>query len=448
MSDTIMPAAMPDACGFPSPRRAWATVAILFVFYIFAMVDRQVMTMLVDPIRHDLRIGDVQASLLLGLSFALFYTTIGLLMGWFVDRFSRRTLIGISVALWGLACAACGLADSFAELFVARVLVGVGEAALGPAAYSILSDSFPRRRLTLAMAVFTTGGLIGVVIAVFAGGLVTQFSQTHGAVTMPLLGQVGSWRLVFLVTGLPGPLLALLAWLVQEPVRTGRAALSDSTAALIPFLRRNGRLILWLCLGFGGLNMIVNNIVAWVPTHLKRSLDLPPAEVGLVIGAILLLVALPGQIFCGWWIDRRVARGRADAYLRYFIIALPFAVPCGIAGLLSPGLAGFMVGTAPLYFVAMPFAGAASAAIQVVTPNEFRGRVSALFIMATTLIGLGVGPTLVAAVSTALDPSGKAIGRGLAIVVAGAAILAIFALSLAARRFRATMATAGFPSQP
>ncbi|MDB5670567.1 MAG: hypothetical protein JWO25_1526, partial [Alphaproteobacteria bacterium] len=145
MSDTIMPAAMPDAGQFPSPRRAWATVAILFVFYIFAMVDRQVMTMLVDPIRHDLRIGDVQASLLLGLSFALFYTTIGLLMGWFVDRFSRRTLIGISVALWGLACAACGLADSFAELFVARVLVGVGEAALGPAAYSILSDSFPRR---------------------------------------------------------------------------------------------------------------------------------------------------------------------------------------------------------------------------------------------------------------------------------------------------------------
>jgi MFS family permease len=436
--DRVSPDEPADETGPPARGRAWATVAVLFIFYIFAMVDRQVMTMLVDPIRRELGISDVQAGLLLGLSFALFYTTVGLAMGWIVDHFSRRGLIAASVALWGLASAACGVAHSFGELFAARVLVGVGEAALGPAAYSLLADSFPRRRLALAMAVYTIGGLIGVIIAMFGGGLLVQFSADHGRVALPLLGPVSAWRLVFFLTGLPGPLLAFLAFLVPEPARGGKLAESaGDAAALMPFLKRNARLLFWLCLGFGGLNMIVNNIVAWVPTYLGRSLHLPPATIGLIIGSVLIAVALPGQLVCGWWIDRSRSRGMRDAYMRYFIVALPIALACGVAGILSGRLAPFILGMAPLYFVAMPFAGAASAAIQVVTPNEFRGRVSALFIMATTLLGLGIGPILVAALSTAIDPSGHAIGTGLAIVVAGAGAVAVAALLMATRPFRA-----------
>jgi len=429
-------AAEPES--YPSAPVAWGTVVILFVFYIFAMVDRQVMTMLVDPIRRDLKIGDVQVSLLLGLSFALFYTTMGLAIGWFVDRYSRRLLIAISVALWGVASAACGVASSFGALFLARMLVGVGEAALAPAAYSMLSDSFPRRRLTLALAVFTIGGMVGVAIAMFAGGLVVQFSAQHGQVTVPILGTISAWRLVFLCTGLPGPLVALMAFLIPEPRRTGRlvVAIGQAPARIGHFLRQKGRLLAWLCIGFGGLNMIVNTMVAWVPTLLIRNMGVSPGKIGLLIGFELLFAALPGQIVCGWWIDRNAARGMRDAYLRYFLFILPIAVPCGVLALLSGSLSWTMIGLMPLYFIAMPFASASSAALQIITPNEFRGRISALFLMATTLIGLGLGPTLVAATSTAIDPSGHALGKGLAIVVTGAAMLAMAMLIFAARHFR------------
>jgi MFS family permease len=437
-------AVVPDEA-YPSARVAWGTVFVLFVFYIFAMVDRQVMTMLVDPIRHELNLSDVQASLLLGLSFALFYTTMGLAIGWFADRYSRRVLIAVSVALWGVASAACGLANSFGALFLARVLVGIGEAALAPAAYSMLSDSFPRRRLTLALAVFTIGGMVGVAIAMFAGGLVVQFGAAHGHVTLPIVGELSAWRLVFLCTGVPGPLIALLAFLIPEPVRTGRQshASGQTPARLREFLRQHGRLLLWFCIGFGGLNMIVNTMIAWVPTLLIRNMQVAPARIGLLIGFELLFAALPGQIFCGWWIDRRAARGMSDSYIRYFLFVLPGAVPCAILALLSHSVFWTIVGLMPLYFIAMPFAGAASAALQIVTPNEFRGRISALFLMITTLIGLGLGPTLVAAVSTAIDPSGHGIGTGLAIVIAGAAALAMGALGRATRHLRvATIPTA------
>jgi MFS family permease len=431
---------VPDAA-YPSARVAWGTVFVLFIFYIFAMVDRQVMTMLVDPIRHELNISDVQASLLLGLSFALFYTTMGLAIGWFADRYSRRVLIAISVALWGVASAACGLADSFGTLFLARMLVGIGEAALAPAAYSMLADSFPRRRLTLALAVFTIGGMVGVAIAMFAGGFVVQFGAAHGRVTLPIMGELSAWRLVFLCTGLPGPLIALLAFLIPEPIRTGRlTAIGQAPARLRQFVRQHGRLLLWFCIGFGGLNMIVNTMIAWVPTVLIRNMQVAPARIGLLIGFELLFAALPGQIFCGWWIDRQAARGMSDSYLRYFLFVVPLAVPCAILALLSHSVFWTVVGLMPLYFIAMPFAGAASAALQIVTPNEFRGRISALFLMITTLIGLGLGPTLVAAVSTAIDASGHGIDKGLAIVIAGAAVLAMGALGGARKHLRAATA--------
>lgn len=402
------------------------------------MVDRQIMTMLVDPIRRDLGVSDVQASLLLGFSFAIFYTTIGLAMGWIADRTSRRALIGVSVALWGLASAACGLASNFAELFVARMLVGVGEAALGPAAYSLISDSFPRHRLSLAMSVFVMGGLVGGAIAILTGGFVVAWSMTHASVTVPIIGELHSWRLVFLVTGLPGPLLAMLAFLVPEPARLGRtsAPQAGSTAHLMQFLKTNAGLFGLLCLAFGALSMIVNSTFAWSPTVLGRTMQVPPIHIGMTIAGLLIFAGLPGQIATGWWVDRQSAKGDMTINLRIFLFTLPIAVPTAIFGLLSGKIAVFTLGMIPHYFFAMTFLGVAAAALQLITPNELRGRVSALFTMLITLIGFGIGPTLVAALSTAIDPSGMAIGTALAIVLGCAAVFAMVALAVALPRFR------------
>lgn len=426
----------------PSQRIGWTTVCILFIFYIFAMVDRQIMTMLVDPIRKDLGIDDVQASMLLGLSFAIFYTTIGLAMGWLVDRYSRRTIIAASVALWGLASAACGLSQNFTELFIARMLVGVGEAALGPAAFSMLADAFPKRRLALALSVYTTGALVGGAIAMLASGFVIHLSAEQGHISLPYFGDVSSWRLVFFVTGLPGPIVALLAFLVPEPRRTGNlsATLKPAAHGLVGFVLERWRLFVYLCLGFGAMNMILSSVFAWSPTYMLRSLGVMPITVGILIAIKLLLAALPGQVFNGWYIDRLAARGESDIYLRYFMISVPLGVPFGIWALLSSDTTMFVLGMLPLYFVCMSFMGIASSALQLITPNEFRGRISALFIMTTTMIGLGGGPTLVAVISSAIDPRGRALGEAMAIVVAGAALVAIVSLAMGRPHFRRALA--------
>lgn len=429
----------------PSRRVAWLTVGVLFVYSVFAMVDRQIMTMLVDPIRRDLGISDIQVSLLLGFSFAIFYTTIGLVMGWIADRTSRRALIAVSVALWGMASAACGLASSFSELFIARMLVGVGEAALGPAAYSMISDSFPRHRLSLAMSVFIMGGLAGGAIAILAGGFVVAWSTTHASVALPFVGELHSWRLVFFVTGLPGPFLALLALLFPEPARIGRGSASGagSGAHLVRFLKENGALLALMCIGFGALSMIVNSTFAWSPTVMGRTMQVPPVQIGMTIAALLVFAGLPGQIATGWWVDRQHAKGDVTANLRIFLFTLPFAIPAGIIGLLSGNVAVFAAAMIPQYFFAMTFLGVAAAALQLITPNELRGRVSALFTMIITLIGFGAGPTLVAVISTSLDASGLAIGKALAIVIGGAAVTAIVMLAIALPRFR-TASLRGF----
>jgi len=421
----------------PSAKAAWTSVAVLFVYSVFAMVDRQIMTMLVDPIRRDLGISDVEASLLLGLSFALFYTTVGVAMGWVADHVSRRALIGVSVALWGLASAACGLASNFTELFIARMLVGVGEAALGPAAYSMIADSFPRHRLSLAMSVFIMGGLVGGAIALLAGGFVISWSTTHASITLPLLGNLHSWRLVFFVTGVPGPLLALLVLLLREPARVGKPITDDGTpAGLAPFLQANWRLLALLCVGFGAMSMIVNSTFAWTPTILGRSFGASPLDIGVVMSLLVLFAGLPGQLATGWWVDRRHECGDFSANLRLFPLTLPFAAACGILALLSERLPVFGMAMIPYYFFAMTFLGVAAAALQMITPSELRGRVSGLFIMIITLIGFGLGPTLVAAISTALDPAGLAIGKALAVVIGAAAGVGRLSLTLALKRFR------------
>lgn len=428
-----------------SEKSGWRTVAVLFIFYVFAMIDRQVMNMTASSVQNDMGITDVEVSMLLGLSFALFYTTFGLAMGWLTDRYSRRLIIAISVSLWGLACAACGIARNFEELFVARLLVGVGEAALGPAAFSMIADAFSRRKLALALSVYTTGGLVGGAIAVSISGLVVEVGLQQGGMVLPLIGEVEAWRLAFLFTGLPGPLLALLAFTVAEPKRdtvTAIATMARGKRGFLQFIVDNRALLVCLFVGFGAMNMILNCVFVWSPTYLDRQFELTHIQIGLIIASLLLISAVPGQVFVGWIVDKMVRNGRNDAYLRYFIITLPIAGVSGMAAFMADGAYGFWVGMVPLYFVCLAFMGIASTAIQITTPPEYRGRMSAVFIMVTTLIGLGIGPTLVAAVATSIDPEGSALGTALAIVVAGATVIAMVGLRSGQKSFCLALARA------
>jgi MFS family permease len=192
---------------------------VLMLCYTLSFVDRQILGLLVPFIKADLKINDTLVGLLAGTAFALFYAVMGLPLGRVADSANRRNLISISIAFWSIFTAACALARSYTTLFLARVGVGVGEAGLNPASFSILSDLFPKERLGAALSVFYIGNLLGSSLALIVGGTVVQAVTRQPEVTLPILGAMASWRLTFLILGLPGLFFALLVFTVKEPIR-------------------------------------------------------------------------------------------------------------------------------------------------------------------------------------------------------------------------------------
>jgi MFS family permease len=204
---------------YPPPLLAWVTVAVLFVAYIFSFIDRMIIGLLVEPMKADLNLSDTQISLLQGLAFAIFYTLVGLPLGRLIDRAARLRVAAVGVALWSIMTMACGLAGQYWQLFVARMGVGVGEATLSPAAYSIISDSFPQRRMGLAMGVYGLGSAVGAGLAFIIGAAVIQLVTSAGTLTLPLIGEVRAWQATFMIVGLPGLVIAAVLAMMPEPAR-------------------------------------------------------------------------------------------------------------------------------------------------------------------------------------------------------------------------------------
>src|SRR5271154_1457585 len=224
-----------DSSPYPSSFSAWYSVAVLMLMYIFSFIDRTTISLLVEPMKRDLHISDTQIGMLQGLAFALLYPFLGLPIARLSDRHSRRAIIAGGVFVWSIMATLCGLARSAVQLFMARVGVGVGEAALSPAAYSIITDSFPRSKLGGAFGVYNIGIPIGAGTALLLGGIVVGAVSHAGAnYTLPLFGPVHAWQIVFIVTGAPGVVLPLLLLTFREPARRGllrTKSAGDSRAA-------------------------------------------------------------------------------------------------------------------------------------------------------------------------------------------------------------------------
>jgi MFS family permease len=206
------------ANGYPSRAHAWTVVAILIATAVLSYTDRQVLSLLVDPIRSDLNISDTQISLLLGTAFAVVYGIAGIPLGYLADRGSRRNLIFAGVLVWSCGTLACGLSRGFGQLFAARIVVGLGEAVLSPAAISLISDYFPPSRRGTAVGCFLSGIAMGIGASILIGGGVLHMVET-GALAGTPLASLPAWRLVLLLIGAPGVLWALVILLIKEPVR-------------------------------------------------------------------------------------------------------------------------------------------------------------------------------------------------------------------------------------
>ncbi|ALN20444.1 spinster family MFS transporter [Ectopseudomonas mendocina] len=423
--------------GYPSSARAWVTVAILMVAYVLSFVDRQILNLLVEPIRRDLLISDTQMSLLMGLSFALFYTVCGIPLGRVADTRSRRGLIAVGVLFWSAATAACGMAKMYWQFLLCRIGVGVGEAALSPAAYSLIADSFPAERRATAISVYSMGVYLGSGLAFLVGGLVIQFASAQGDVVLPVLGEVRPWQLIFLILGVAGVLFTLLMLAVKEPVRRGAGAgVAVPLSEVGRYIRANRRTVLLHNFGFAGLAFAGYGSAAWVPSFYIRTYGWDAGQVGIVYGSIVAVFGCLGIVFGGRLADWMAKRGRSDANMRVGLYSALGALPMvTLFPLMDTAFWASMLMAPTVFCLSMPF-GVAPAAIQEIMPNSMRGQASAIYLFVITLIGLGIGPTAVALVTDFVFADDAALRYSLLIVTTLAVLMSIILLAKSLKPYR------------
>ena len=254
---------------------AWYALGLLVLAFTFSFIDRQILSLLVGPMKRDLDISDTEISLLQGLAFAIFYTLMGLPIGRLVDSKRRVTIISLGVFFWSLMTALCGVAKSYTQLFIFRMGVGVGEAALSPAAFSILSDYFKPERLGLAIGIYSIGIYIGAGLALIIGGIVVEMTATMAAPVLPYFGEIYNWQLVFLIVGLPGIPLALWVATLREPKRQGVSDEEMKKAVpwseLISYLRSNRKTLICHHLSYALVATMAYGVAAWIPEFYIRT---------------------------------------------------------------------------------------------------------------------------------------------------------------------------------
>jgi MFS family permease len=410
-------------------------VALLLLAYTLSFIDRMILSLLVGPIRQDLGISDTQMSLLMGLAFAIFYSVLGLPIGLAADRMNRRNLIGAGIAIWSLMTALCGLARSYIILFLFRIGVGVGEAALSPASYSLLGDYFPRETLGRAMAVYSLGVPIGSGIALVLGSFVVQLVTQGPAVMVPILGQMEPWQLVFLIVGLPGLLVALLFYLtIREPARTGRTT-APVPGEFLAFLKLNWGAVSSHFLGMSLVAMVMYGATAWIPQFLHRTYGMPVASAGLWFGASTAVCGSLGILSGGWLADWLYRRGLRDGHLRVIRINALILTPLFIFMALAPSLNLSLATMVIAMLVGTLHGGAAGSALQLIAPSHLRARLAALYFLVVTLLGLGIGPTAIALITDRIFGDDNALRYSIAIVTGVALPLSAIILSLGLKAF-------------
>jgi MFS family permease len=426
------------------PRAAWTAVFVFMVLYTFAYLDRQVLVLLVDPIRADLGITDFQISILQGAAFVIFYTLFGLPIGWAVDRYPRRWVVFFGILVWSVAAAAGGLAKNYWQLLGCRAGVGAGEASLHPSVYSTLADLFPKERLTSAMAVYAAGAAIGSGISLVVGGFVVTMASTAQAYNLPILGEVKPWQLVFLITGAPGLIIAFLVFLVSEPPRRGRIkteATGASVLAVLPFMRQRWRFYVSHFTGFSLLAIMTVAYASWVPSHLIRAFGWSAQKTGTFLGIQTLLCLGLGGLAAGYAADALMRRGVKDAHLRLYVWCLVVFGVAGVVAMVTPNIVLAMICMTFVKFIS-PFLAVAAGALQITAPNQYRGQVSAVFLLVYNVVGQALGPMLAAGISDFIIGGAGDIGLAVSILFGVLTPITIAAMAFGMKPMREAVVAA------
>lgn len=378
-----------DAARRITPAYRRYALIILVAAYTSSHVDRNIVGILIEPLKADLGLSDTQLGFLSGIAFALFYATLGIPIAIWADRSNRRNIIAWSVAIWSAMTAVCGLAQNFWQLALARIGVGIGEAGSSPPSHSMLSDLYPKEQRSSAMSIYALGVYFGIMIGFLVGGFVAD--------------QWG-WRAAFFVVGLPGLLIALLVrYTMVEPPRGFADGVPPPPRGKVDI--KKGFAVLWrvrtsrhVVVGVTLTALVGYGTIVWNPAFLIRNHGLTATQVGLFLGPVMGIIGGLGAYVGGMLADKLAAR---DMAWNAWIVGLAklIAVPFVVAFYMIDNTFWALVAYCPAVFLGAFYLGPSFAMIQSLTPLRNRALASAIMLLVLNLFGLGFGPQLIGIVS-------------------------------------------------
>lgn len=364
-----------------APRYSWYALAVLTAVYVLNFLDRQLIYILFTPMKKEMGFSDLQLALLGTTSFVIFYTLLGIPFGRLADRTVRKNMIGVGLAVWSLFSGLTGFADSFWTIFLCRLMVGVGEATLGPAALSLLSDYFPTSMRAKVQSIYSSGIAVGGGLAYFLGGWI---------------GQSYGWRPAFWFLGFPGLLLAVLVFMLREVPR-GRTESTAATRANTDWrLLFRSRTLLFLFAGYAFVGIASNNLGIWGPTFYVRVHEMSIAVVGTAAGMLAIFVGFPAMASAGFFADRFRTR------MSFTALGAAVSVPLWLAMLFINNIPVLLAVNVVLYALALMWVGPATADIHDLAGPHLRGIGIGIFFSIINITAYGVGAPLIGRISDAL----------------------------------------------
>jgi MFS family permease len=419
---------------YPHPLLAWSVVALLVFASLVSFVDRQIVAIVVEPMKQDLGLSDAEIGWLYGI-FAVFYAVAALPIAWLADNRNRTRIIAAGVAFWSLMTAACGLVQNFWQLLLARMGVGVGEATLTPATHSLLGDYFPRERLPLALSIYQLGPILGSGLAFVIGGFVLSLVMTLPPMTIPGVGTLRPWQQTFVLLGLPGVLLAIAFLLMREPARrVDPQHQAVPLSAVLVFYRAHLRLLMCHHLGCLFLNLMGYAFVFWSVSYFVRVHGLDAAEASWTFGWIFTVFGALGPLLIAWLGKVLADRGHDDANILAALIGGLLAIPFMIAVQFAPTpTIAFILYAPAMCFINSPF-GIANGALPVIAPARIRAQVAAVNMLVGSF-GMMLGPPLAGYFNTSVFPGPDGVRYSIITLVLFFGILGSILLAFARRPY-------------
>ena len=439
-----VPANLNDAA-YPTSFRAWRLIALIFLASVVSAIDRGIFSLLVDPIKHDLAISDVQISLLQGLSFGLLYATAGLALGVGADRFPRRRLLAFGIFVWSLATILGGLATNFNELFLTRIFVGLGEATLGPVTFSLVADLFPPERRGRPSSICLMGQAVATGLSIVLTGIILSRLPNDIAIDFPVFGALVPWRVTFVICGLTGFVVVALLLVGKDPIRRGvklGVRGGSRLLAAIAYLRRDARVFVPFYLSFAVVSAGYYGSAAWAAVFIMRKFELSAPATGHMLGIATMIAAAAGPLIAGNMVDIVSRRGGEGAKLKLLTV-LPFLALPSVFAVFAPNVATAIVLLSVMTATFPMFSTTFLTAIQEMVPNDMRGVAVSVTGLTNTIIGSAGGPLVIALATEHLYKDPRLVGYSIITVTIPAVFIGAALSFLTVRNLRVSLARPG-----